>query len=403
MEFSWPWEYDFPPFFTLQPNLDTQKKQLEAWRKLVIDYCHHNKIFVLDVQESIPLFQNKTIDRQLSSEGIKRVLEILQENNQIEWCDKSKKQCFVYWKTPQEWGNLIYCYIIDKGMTNTVCTFYELTEGDDVKNEEFAGLDKSMLLKALETLEASKKAEVIMFGVAYSSHGFWVKHHVHREKPNVSFKYQALLLARSPTSEITWSTFAEYNLLNSQYLHFPSITVSERDENDDGFMDGLDLKLEFESYETINFINMILIFSYRLKDISTINMESLGVIQYDSGIPLTGLHFVGDLQWVQKRMVEFRQTDNRYNQTIVRQFEISDLLRAYNARDCMQLKYYIVVRLKLLLFHTDGTELLNGHYLPIHGPSDGLVRIHTYIRYTEAMLEYAPGLWNVLKWAWIQK
>ncbi|XP_032792340.2 transmembrane protein 231-like isoform X2 [Daphnia magna] len=221
------------------------------------------------------------------------------------------------------------------------------------------------------------------FLVAYSSHGFWVKHHVHREKPNVSFKYQALLLARSPTSEITWSTFAEYNLLNSQYLHFPSITVSERDENDDGFMDGLDLKLEFESYETINFINMILIFSYRLKDISTINMESLGVIQYDSGIPLTGLHFVGDLQWVQKRMVEFRQTDNRYNQTIVRQFEISDLLRAYNARDY-------------------GTELLNGHYLPIHGPSDGLVRIHTYIRYTEAMLEYAPGLWNVLKWAWIQ-
>lgn len=131
-------------------------------------------------------------------------------------------------------------------------------------------------------------------------------------------------------------------------------------------------------------------------------MESLGVIQYDSGIPLTGLHFVGDLQWVQKRMVEFRQTDNRYNQTIVRQFEISDLLRAYNARDCMQLKYYIVVRLKLLFFHTDGTELRNGHYLPIHGPSDGLVRIHTYIRYTEAMLEYAPGLWNVLKWAWIQ-
>ncbi|XP_057380913.1 vacuolar protein-sorting-associated protein 25-like [Daphnia carinata] len=164
MEFSWPWQYDFPPFFTLQPNLDTQKKQLEAWRKLVIDYCRHNKIFVLDVQESIPLFQNKTIDRQLSSEGIKRVLEILQENNLIEWCDKSKKQCFVYWKTPQEWGNLIYHYITDKGMTNTVCTFYELTEGDDVKNEEFAGLDKSMLLKALRTLEASNKAEVIMFG-----------------------------------------------------------------------------------------------------------------------------------------------------------------------------------------------------------------------------------------------
>lgn len=62
--------------------------------------------------------------------------------------------------------------------------------------------------------------------VAYSSHGFWVKHHVHPEQPDVRFKYQALLLARSPASDITWSTFAEYNSLCSHYLTFPSITVS---------------------------------------------------------------------------------------------------------------------------------------------------------------------------------
>lgn len=68
----------------------------------------------------------------------------------------------------------------------------------------------------------------------------------------------------------------------------------------------------------------------------------MGVIQYDSGMPLTGLHYVGDLQWVQKRMVDYRQTDNRYNQTIVKQFEIANLLRAYSARDCKQPKYYVV-------------------------------------------------------------
>lgn len=38
---------------------------------------------------------------------------------------------------------------------------------------EFAGLDKSMLLKALETLEASKKAEVIMFGGSEGVKFFW--------------------------------------------------------------------------------------------------------------------------------------------------------------------------------------------------------------------------------------
>lgn len=72
---------------------------------------------------------------KLSAEGIDRVLESLLEHKQIEWCDKLKKQCFIYWKNPQEWGNLIYRYASDKGLTNTVCTFYELTASDDVQNE----------------------------------------------------------------------------------------------------------------------------------------------------------------------------------------------------------------------------------------------------------------------------
>jgi len=63
--------------------------------------------------------------------------------------------------------------------------------------------------------------------VAYSTQGFWVKHEIHREQPVVSFKYQALLLIRSPEhDEITWSTFARYNDLSSRNLVYPSITVN---------------------------------------------------------------------------------------------------------------------------------------------------------------------------------
>lgn len=62
--------------------------------------------------------------------------------------------------------------------------------------------------------------------VAYNTQGFWVKHQIHREQPDVSFKYQALLLIRSPEhDEITWSTFARYNELSSRNLVYPSITV----------------------------------------------------------------------------------------------------------------------------------------------------------------------------------
>lgn len=65
-----------------------------------------------------------------------------------------------------------------------------------------------------------------------------------------------------------------------------------------------------------------------------VNMETLGVVQYDSGIPLAGLSYVGDLKWMQKRILNYRQTDNRYNQTILNQFEIADVLKIYSARDC---------------------------------------------------------------------
>jgi hypothetical protein len=36
---EWPWQYSFPPFFTLQPHAPTREKQLEAWKHLVLSYC----------------------------------------------------------------------------------------------------------------------------------------------------------------------------------------------------------------------------------------------------------------------------------------------------------------------------------------------------------------------------
>lgn len=72
---------------------------------------------------------------QLTVEGIVRVLESLKEQNRIEWCDKLRKRCFVFWRTPEEWGALIYRYVSDNGMTNTVCTLFELTSGDDTRNQ----------------------------------------------------------------------------------------------------------------------------------------------------------------------------------------------------------------------------------------------------------------------------
>ena len=66
-KFEWPWQYSFPPFFTIQPNLDTREKQLEAWCNLVLAYCKYTKEYVLDVKIVVnsPLFSNQTINHIL--------------------------------------------------------------------------------------------------------------------------------------------------------------------------------------------------------------------------------------------------------------------------------------------------------------------------------------------------
>lgn len=66
MAMQWPWQYSFPPFFTIQPNSDTRQKQLEAWCELVLDYYKSQKSYILDINEAYdkPLFFNQEIKRE---------------------------------------------------------------------------------------------------------------------------------------------------------------------------------------------------------------------------------------------------------------------------------------------------------------------------------------------------
>uniref|UniRef100_A0A1I7WIR7 Vacuolar protein-sorting-associated protein 25 n=1 Tax=Heterorhabditis bacteriophora TaxID=37862 RepID=A0A1I7WIR7_HETBA len=173
MTFKWPWQYDFPPFFTLQQTLVTKEKQLEAWSQLVIDYAQHNKIYTLDVAETSfkkncfqvsPIsYSNKIIGR-LSLEGIRAVFDYLEQKRHLEWLDASKSRCHIYWRRPDEWATLIYEWAVSNGLLNTPCTLYEITNGDDTVQESFYGLEKDVLLKALRSLEVQRRAQLMNIG-----------------------------------------------------------------------------------------------------------------------------------------------------------------------------------------------------------------------------------------------
>ncbi|XP_075216575.1 vacuolar protein sorting 25 isoform X2 [Lycorma delicatula] len=130
---EWPWQYSFPPFFTIQPNIETRAKQLEAWKTLVLDYHKASQQAILDISEAerSPLFNNASIKRRLPSEGIILVLESLAKKGNAEPCDKSKSRWYIYWHTLSEWADIVYSWAQETGQVNSVCTLYEIINAPD--------------------------------------------------------------------------------------------------------------------------------------------------------------------------------------------------------------------------------------------------------------------------------
>lgn len=157
------WQYRFPPFFTIQPNLETRKVQLDAWSSLIVAYCKTNKVYRIDLKQALQQvpFQNATISRGLTMDGLITVLDDMKEKGQVEWCDKSKSSCYIYWNNPETWAKLIYDWAYNNGFINTVCTLYEIVSGDETKKEPFFGLDNDILKKSLYILEKQGKAAII--------------------------------------------------------------------------------------------------------------------------------------------------------------------------------------------------------------------------------------------------
>lgn len=89
-------------------------------------------------------------------------MDALGKRGLAESLDKRKYEWHIFWFTLDELGERIHNFAIDNGMTNTVCTLFELSEGENTVNEEFHGVDNAVLVKALKALEKRGKCELIL-------------------------------------------------------------------------------------------------------------------------------------------------------------------------------------------------------------------------------------------------
>lgn len=110
------------------------------------------------------LFANEAISRKLPLDGRTLVLGELEKTGNASTVDKRRLQWEIYWYSLDELGNMIYKYVSDRGLNNTVCTIFELISGEDTAQEEFHGMDDSVVVKALKLLQTNGKCELFEDG-----------------------------------------------------------------------------------------------------------------------------------------------------------------------------------------------------------------------------------------------
>ncbi|QSL65417.1 hypothetical protein MERGE_002727 [Pneumocystis wakefieldiae] len=163
--FEFPSLYEFPPFFTRQPNVETWKSQQSHWVSLILKYCQCKRIFRLHISKELleeELFFNRKIHRQVKMDMLKEILDFMVSKNNGEWLCSGKKDMFlVYWKTLDEWADIIINWIEETGQRNCILTYYELIEGKALINTELYKIDPIILKKAISILVKKDMAQVL--------------------------------------------------------------------------------------------------------------------------------------------------------------------------------------------------------------------------------------------------
>lgn len=144
--FPFPPTYNFPPFFTPQPNSNTRLSQLEKWSSLIQAWCRHHGQYRLSLIDAIdtPLFHNATLRKRLDLAAARDVLEWMTKSEQdggggrrAEWIDTGvsgnaapKTIAYIWWRRPEEWADVIADWVENTGQRGAVLTVYELAHGE---------------------------------------------------------------------------------------------------------------------------------------------------------------------------------------------------------------------------------------------------------------------------------
>lgn len=185
MSFEFPKIYNFPPFFTQQPNEQTWAAQRAQWISLIVSYCEHHRVWILnnkgsalakgdtemldgeDVTEDsnetlTELFSNAAIDRKLEIRTVNSIFQEMVAQGDAAWVNKKDEtQIYVYWHRPEDWASKILEWVEATGQNGSVLTLYEISHGDISLRQEFHGIHPKVLEAALQALTKRGRAQLM--------------------------------------------------------------------------------------------------------------------------------------------------------------------------------------------------------------------------------------------------
>jgi len=160
--FTLPSIFDFPPFFTRQPNETTWASQRAIWVTLILDFFRYKRLWRLtlspDTIDNLGIFTNTILKRKLKLDTLRETVTYMVSQGTAAWLPATGGKnalptvALIYWRTPDEWADSIAEWIETMGQKNSILTSYEISQGDLTTNEVFHGLDSVVLAKALQVL-----------------------------------------------------------------------------------------------------------------------------------------------------------------------------------------------------------------------------------------------------------
>jgi len=156
-----------PITYSQQPNTATQAVFTEQWTRLLLAYARHHRLFTLRLEDAEVLggewdevLRNPRINRRLMPNHLAQLIGVMVDKNLAVYEPaKPSRAALLYWRSPEEWADVLYEWVTNTGQLNTILTFYEIS--DPPVPSALSGIPDSLLRSAISVLTKSGRAQLI--------------------------------------------------------------------------------------------------------------------------------------------------------------------------------------------------------------------------------------------------